>query len=61
MLLVGALSLLYAFFYCSGALAELGQAVSITSSDEGSVRAPLFQPAEGLYGVDLYDDVQSFK
>ena len=60
MLLVGALALVYAFCYCSGALTELGQSVQITTTDEGSARIPLFTPAEGKYGVDLFYDVQDF-
>ena len=56
MLLVGALSLLYAFFYCSGALSELGQAMRI----DGSQKVSIFTAAEGKYDALLYNDIQPF-
>ena len=56
MLLVGALSLLYAFFYCSGALSELGQAIKL----DGVNRVSAFTAAEGKYDAVFYNDIQPF-
>lgn len=55
-LLAGVLGLLYAFFYCTGALAELGQ----TFTSVGGVRVSRFTAAEGKYDATLYDDIQGF-
>lgn len=56
MLLVGALSLLYAFFYCSGALSELGQATRI----DGTNKVSIFTAAEGKYDQGFYNRIQPF-
>lgn len=55
MLLVGALGLLYAFFYCSGALAELGQAFET----KGGVKTT-FTAAEGKNDASLFNEIQGF-
>lgn len=56
MLIVGALGLLYAFLYCSGSLAELGQAFK----NEGGAKVSLFTAAEGKYDYNFYNDIQGF-
>lgn len=56
MLIVGALGLLYAFFYCSGSIAELGQAFK----NEGGTKVSLFTAAEGKYDYNFYNDIQGF-
>lgn len=56
MLLAGALSLLYAFFYCSGALSELGQAMKL----ENGKNVSIFTAAEGKYDAQFYNAVQPF-
>lgn len=59
MLILSALSLVYAFFYLSGSMAELGQnRKSDPSSAEQFV--PTFEPAEGKYGYRLFEDIQPF-
>lgn len=55
MLLVGALELLYAFFYCSGSLAELGQAFETQGSTHVS-----FTAAEGKNNATLFNEIQGF-
>lgn len=57
MLIWGAVTLLYAFCYCSGALAELGQNINVSASGTHTSR---FTASEGLYDALLYDDIQSF-
>lgn len=56
MLLAGVLGLLYAFFYCSGGLAELGQAFDTSTG----TRVSLFTAAEGKNGAELFNDIQGF-
>ena len=57
MIIVGALALVYAFCYCTGSLAELGQSVINLGGGRQSV---IFTPADGKNGVDLYTDIQPF-
>lgn len=54
MLIVGAIAVLYSFCYCTGALAELGQAINITSGES------YFQAAEGKNDALLFKDIQGF-
>lgn len=56
MIIVGALGLLYAFCYCSGALTELGQAIM----NVGSNRVSGFTAEEGKNDATLYQDIQGF-
>lgn len=56
MIIVGALGLLYAFCYCTGSLAELGQAFRT----QGDSKVSLFTAAEGKYDANLYNDIQPF-
>lgn len=53
MLIVGALALLYAFCYGTGALAELGQ----SRDDSGN---SYFMAADGKYDATLFKDIQGF-
>lgn len=56
MLIVGALATLYAFCYCTGSLAELGQAFKIVNGEN----VPVFEAAEGKYDTGLYTEIQGF-
>ena len=56
MLIVGAIGLLYAFFYCSGALAELGQNFKTVGKNQVSV----FTAEKGKYDATLYTNIQGF-
>lgn len=59
MLILGALSLAYAFFYLSGSMAELGQNKKTdTSSSEQFVST--FVAAEGKYDYKLFEQIQPF-
>lgn len=61
MIIVGALGLLYAFFYCTGSLAELGQAFTTKSDAQGqTVRVSRFTAAPGKYDATFYNDIQGF-
>lgn len=56
MLLVGALSLLYAFFYSTGSVAELAQMI-----DTGLASKPsYFSAAKGKYDATLVKELQAF-
>lgn len=57
MLVVGALGLLYAFFYLSGSMAELGQCRG--DRIEGGFSSP-FDAAEGKYDYTLFEKIQPF-
>lgn len=59
MLIMGALGLLYAFFYLSGGMAELGLArmTDITNDDQFVSR---FTAAEGKYDYKLFEQIQPF-
>lgn len=57
MLIMGAITLLYAFCYCSGGLAALGQVITVSAS--GAHRSN-FDAAEGKNDALLYDDIQGF-
>ena len=59
MLIVGALGLLYAFFYLSGSMAELGLN-RVSGSDIGKQFKSSFPVAEGKYGYELFEDIQPF-
>lgn len=56
MLVLGAISLAYAFFYMSGGMAALGQ----RSKVENEVIIPAFTAAEGKYDYRLYEKIQPF-
>jgi disulfide bond formation protein DsbB len=56
MIIVGALGLLYAFCYSTGALSELGQSFEMVGSDKISA----FTPAPGKNDANLYTDIQGF-
>ena len=57
MLIMAAITLLYAFVYCSGSLAELGQVINVSSTGEHTSN---FDAAEGMNDALLYDDIQGF-
>ena len=57
MLIMGAITLLYAFCYCSGSLAALGQVITVSAS---GVHRSNFDAAEGKYDALLYDEIQGF-
>lgn len=57
MLIMGALTLLYAFCYCTGGLAELGQNINIRPNGEHD---SVFDAAPGKNDATLYDDIQGF-
>ena len=57
MLILGAVTLLYAFCYCTGSHAELGQVINVLPS--GEHKSP-FTAADGQYDALLYDDIQGF-
>lgn len=54
MIIVGALATLYAFFYCSLSLSELGLTIDSTS------KTSFFTAGEGKYDATLYYDIQGF-
>lgn len=54
MLIVGALALLYAFCYCTGSLAELGQSI------DSVTKMSYFEAAEGKNDALLYNEIQGF-
>ena len=56
MLIMAAVTLLYAFVYCSGSLAELGQVIDRSKSEPVSN----FVAAEGKHDALFYDDIQGF-
>ena len=60
MLLIGALALLYAFFYASGALSELGYAYSNEFTAENLLNEYDYTLGEGKYDASLYADIQGF-
>lgn len=53
MLIVGALATLFAFCYCTGALAELGQTLNAKGKS-------LFKASDGKYDATLFIDIQGF-
>lgn len=53
MIIVGVLALLYAFFYCTGSLAELGQTLD-------SKGRSLFKASSDKYDATLFTDIQGF-
>lgn len=57
MLIMGAITLLYAFCYCTGSLAELGQVITVRANGD---HVSNFTAAEGKYDALLYDDIQGF-
>ncbi len=56
MLIVGALGLLYAFFYSSGAVADLGQNLI----SRGGKKVSAFTAASGKYDAELYNEISLF-
>lgn len=58
MLIMGALTLLYAFCYCSGGLAELGQVINVSNAT--GAHSSRFTAAAGKNDALLYDDIQGF-
>lgn len=56
MIIVGALGLLYAFCYCTGSLAELGQ----TMIPLGDKRVSAFTARKGMNDAGLYTEIQGF-
>lgn len=59
MLILGALSLAYAFFYLSGSMAELGQNRRIEQGSEEQF-VSTFTAADGKYDYKLYELIQPF-
>ena len=59
MLILGALSLAYAFFYLSGSMAELGQNKEPILGSTEQFKS-LFEAAEGKYDYKLYELIQPF-
>lgn len=57
MIIVGALGLLYAFFYMSGSMSELGYNVIIQN---GSKKISIFDAAPGKNDALLYEEIQPF-
>lgn len=55
MIIVGALGLLYSFFYLSGSMAQLGQAI-----DPDTPRSSTFEARDGYNDALLFDRIQSF-
>ncbi len=53
MIIVGALATLFAFCYCTGSLAELGQTLNAKGKS-------LFKASDGKYDATLFIDIQSF-
>ena len=60
MLVVGALSLVYAFAYLSGGMAALGQARDNAAHDSGERFKSAFDAAPGLYDYKLFEQIQPF-
>ena len=60
MLIMGALTLLYAFFYLSGGMSALGQAKDKAPLDSGESWVALFPAAEGKYNYKLFEEIQPF-
>ena len=60
MLIMGALTLLYAFFYLSGGMSALGQAKDKAPLDSGESWVALFPAAEGKYNYKLFESIQPF-
>lgn len=56
MLILGAISLLYAFMYMSGPIYSLGRAINNSSE----IHFSWFQAADGKYDAMLYEEMQSF-
>lgn len=54
MLIMGAITLLYAFFYCTGSLAELGQVIDTINHVSDFTASP------GKYDALFYNDIQGF-
>lgn len=54
MLIMGAITLLYAFCYCTGSLAQLGKEIDTTTHTSN------FTAASGKYDALLYSDIQGF-
>ena len=53
MIIVGALATLFAFCYCTGSLAELGQTLNAKGKS-------LFKASDGKYDATLFIDIQGF-
>ena len=60
MLIVGALSLLYAFAYLSGGMAALGQARDNAPAGSADRFVSIFDAAEGKYDYKLFEQIQPF-
>lgn len=60
MLIMGALTLAYAFFYLSGGMAELGLNRDAGTAPPGEKYGSLFVAAEGKYDYFLFKDIQPF-